>query len=55
MANPVMIIVCGHTFEERLIKDWLKKSKSCPLCKVEADETKLQKNFALSSIIEHFK
>lgn len=37
MTTPVMIIVCGHTFEEKMIRDWLKKSKNCPLCKVGAD------------------
>lgn len=55
MEDPMMIIVCGHTFEKDVIEAWLKKNSSCPLCKKEADMTKLQRNFALKNIISEYK
>lgn len=55
MEEPVMVTVCGHSFERRYIEEWFKKEGSCPLCKKGADGSHLQRNFALGSLIEHYK
>jgi uncharacterized protein (DUF983 family) len=54
MQNPMMITICGHTFEGTLITQWLKKEGKCPICKKNADISKLQKNFALADLSSHY-
>lgn len=50
----MMITICGHTFEGTLITQWLKKEGKCPICKKNADISKLQKNFALADLSSHY-
>ena len=55
MQNPLMITLCGHTFEGATITQWLKKEGKCPICKKNADTSNLQKNFALMDLISHYQ
>lgn len=54
MRNPMMITVCGHTFEGTSITEWLKKDAKCPICKKDANSSQLQKNFALADLAGHY-
>ena len=47
MSSPVILTVCGHTFEEKDLKEWLKKNSKCPLCNKTAIIENIVKNFAL--------
>jgi hypothetical protein len=35
IGQPAMRIPCGHLYHEDCIKDWLKKSNECPVCRFE--------------------
>lgn len=35
LGEPATRIPCGHLFHENCIKDWLKKSNECPVCRYE--------------------
>lgn len=54
MKNPLMVTICGHTFEGSVITDWLKKQKKCPMCKKNATVDQLQKNFALADLVSQY-
>lgn len=32
MNEPILVTVCGHTFEGSIIREWVKKKPVCPLC-----------------------
>lgn len=34
-GEPALRIPCGHLFHEDCVKDWLKKSNECPVCRFE--------------------
>ena len=51
MANPVNTI-CGHSFEECNIKEWIKKKNFCPLCNKSIKENNIFPNYSLRAIIE---
>jgi len=48
MTSPMMLTSCGHTFEEKTIREWLAKQNKCPLCNKPAEVSMLMKNFALA-------
>jgi hypothetical protein len=35
---------CGHCFEEKAIKDWIKEHGICYMCKTEFEERDLRRN-----------
>lgn len=35
LGDPALRIFCGHLFHEDCVKDWLKKSNECPVCRFE--------------------
>eukprot|EP00927_Polykrikos_kofoidii_P086149 TRINITY_DN9572_c0_g1_i2.p1 TRINITY_DN9572_c0_g1~~TRINITY_DN9572_c0_g1_i2.p1 ORF type:complete len:369 (+),score=64.25 TRINITY_DN9572_c0_g1_i2:205-1311(+) len=35
VGQPALRIVCGHLYHEDCVKDWLKKSNECPVCRYE--------------------
>lgn len=43
MKNPFEL-PCGHNFEEKDIKDWIKLHGECYMCKQEYKESDLRKN-----------
>lgn len=51
MKDPVFSRNCGHTFDRTAIEDWLKKSDSCPLCKVPLTKNDLIQNYNLKNIV----
>jgi predicted Zn-ribbon and HTH transcriptional regulator len=55
MDSPVILITCGHSFDEKQIREWLKKSPNCPMCKKESNETYIGKNYALVEAIDLYK
>ena len=42
---------CGHSYEEKLIKDWLTRDSSCPICKAVLKVDDLRPNFELKNIM----
>lgn len=35
VGQPALRIPCGHLYHEECVKDWLKKSNECPVCRYE--------------------
>lgn len=44
-GEPALRIPCGHLYHEECVKDWLKKSNECPVCRFElpTDDTEYEK------------
>lgn len=53
-SNPVMTL-CGHTFDEKAIKEWLGKNKTCPECRKPVNEDSLLPNYAVKHVKEDKK
>merc|ERR1719491_463581 len=35
IGQPALRIPCGHLYHEECVKDWLRKSNECPVCRFE--------------------
>lgn len=46
---------CGHSFEKKVIVDYLNKQEACPLCRKAAQASSLVPNYQLKNIIDHFR
>ena len=55
MNSPMILATCGHTFEEKTIREWLMKERKCPLCNKSAQMEHLIKNFALAEVCSAHK
>ena len=31
-GESILILLCNHIFHKKCLKDWLKRSNTCPLC-----------------------
>jgi hypothetical protein len=54
MVSP-QVLPCGHTFDEKTIQDWLRKSHSCPTCKAPCNPEQVKPNYTLRHAIESMK
>lgn len=49
--DAVYSLPCGHTFDEKCIRNWLDSSKTCPSCRAPADSHRLMKvHFAFPTL-----
>lgn len=55
MVEPMTIPSCGHSFEKKVIVDYLNKQEACPLCRKAAQASSLVPNYQLKNIIDHFR
>merc|ERR1711964_270873 len=58
MEEPVSLNACGHTFEERALREWLDGgNKTCPHCRKQIDSPEsypFQTNWSLKSLIDKY-
>lgn len=52
MRDPFILTVCGHTFDKKLIYEWILSHKTCPVCKRHCEVSELIPNFTLKKIID---
>jgi hypothetical protein len=38
MADPVIVVSCGDTFERSAIVEWFKDNDNCPMCREQSDK-----------------
>lgn len=52
---PVMISVCGHTFDSRCIHEHFNVKRDCPVCHREAFVDHLIRNLVLDKLVANWK
>jgi hypothetical protein len=43
--GPVLALICGHVYHKNCIEKWIKRNRSCPICKDFIGNEKLQRLF----------
>lgn len=53
MNDPVVLVVCGHTFDRASIDAWFRAHNSCPSCRT-AGSKNVKPNFTLKTLIDQY-
>lgn len=55
MEKPMISKVCGHSFEQKAIVEWLSNRDKCPKCNAPLNKFDLVENYSLKNTISYMK
>lgn len=53
MLKP-SVLECGHTFDDKPLREWLQSTLECPTCRRPVNKAKISTNYSLKSMIDTF-